>query len=244
MIQTQENTDPSAPETRKPIPELSVVMPARDEEEALPQTLAEAVEILESLCELWELLVVDDGSTDGTAVILEEWSEREPRVRVLTQHGHLGYSAALRRGFDAARYLVVLATDADGQYDLREAEGFFGWLKGVDMVAGYRLQRHESWVRRFESRIYNALLGPALGVQVQDVNCSFKMFRSSFLQMMDLSSEGFLIDAELFARARPAGLRWIEIGVDQRPRAGGASKVRLGSGWAAVRDLWRLRKDL
>ena len=228
----------------KPIPELSVVMPAWDEEEALPSTLGEAVDVLEGMCTRWELVVVDDGSTDATAEILRSWAEREPRIRVLTQHEHMGYSRALRRGFDAARYLVVLATDADGQYDLREAEAFFGLLKGADMVAGYRLERHESWRRRVGSRVYNRLLGPMLGVRVRDVNCSFKLFRSSCLQIMDLESEGFLIDAEIFARAQCLELRWTEIGVSHRPRAGGVSKVRPQAAWTVLGDLRRLRKTL
>jgi len=228
----------------EPIPELSVVMPARDEEEALPSALAEAVEVLVGMCTLWELVVVDDGSTDATAEILRSWAEREPRIRVLTQHEHMGYSRALRRGFDAARYMVVLATDADGQYDLREAKAFFGLLKGADMVAGYRLERHESWRRRIGSRIYNRLLGPMLGVHVRDANCSFKLFRSSCLQIMDLESEGWLIDAEIFARAQRLDLRWTEAGVSHRPRAGGVSKVRPQAAWTVLGDLRRLRKIL
>ena len=228
----------------EPIPQLSVVAAALNEDEVLPSTLGEAVDVLEGMCTRWELVVVDDGSTDATAEILRSWSEREPRIRVLTQHEHMGFSRALRRGFDAARYLVVLATDADGQYDLREAEAFFGLLKGTDMVAGYRLERHESWRRRVGSRVYNRLLGPMLGIRVRDVNCSFKLFRSSCLQIMDLESEGFLIDAEIFARAQRLDLRWTEIGVSHRPRAGGVSKVRPQAAWTVLGDLRRLRKTL
>ena len=102
------------------IPELSAMMPAYNEEEILPTALAEAVEALEAQVTTWELIVVDDGSTDRTPQILAEWCEREPRLRVVTNSPNIGYSRALIRGFEACRLTVLFYTDGDAQFDLME----------------------------------------------------------------------------------------------------------------------------
>lgn len=219
-------------------------MPAYNEEEALPEVLREATSALDEVAVRWELIIVDDGSTDRTPALLDEWQEREPRIRVLTQRPNQGYSRALARGFDAARHMVVFYTDSDGQFDLREIATLYPLLKEADMVAGFRVGRHEALSRRLASAGYNRLLALILGVRARDVNCAFKLFRRSFLEVVPLTSEGFLIDAELFARADRGGLRWVQVGILHQPRSGGSSSIRLSMALAAVRDLWRLRRDL
>lgn len=225
------------------IPELSVVMPAYNEEAALPDVLDEATAALDAVSEQWELIVVDDGSTDSTPEILRDRAAADGRIRVLTQHGNLGYGLALRRGFDAARHLVVAYTDADGQLDLRDLASLYPFLRDFDMVVGFRLDRRDSGARRLASRIYNLLATTILGIHVRDINCALKMFRSSFLYMIDLTSSDFLIDAELFARAQQAGLRWAEVGVTHRAREGGSSTVRYGLAWPIFRGLLGLRRS-
>jgi dolichol-phosphate mannosyltransferase len=233
---------PPQPEQR--IPELSVVMPALDEEEALPVVLPEASEALDHICERWEIIVVDDGSTDRTPEILQEFAENDPRIRVLTQHGHQGYGLAIRRGFDAVRYMTVCLTDSDGQFDLRDAARLYPFLKDADMVTGFRQSREDSWVRKRVSATYNWIQARILGLDVRDVNCALKLFRRSFLYMIDLTSEGFLIDAEIYFRAHRAGLRWAQVGVTHRPRVHGESKVHLGLAFGTLLRLWRLRRSL
>jgi dolichol-phosphate mannosyltransferase len=224
------------------IPELSVVMPALDEEQALPVALSEATESLNAICKQWEILVVDDGSTDDTPEVLREHAQRDGRIRVLRQHGHQGYGTALRRGFDAARYLVVCTVDADAQYDISDVALLYPLLKDVDMVAGYRETRADGGVRRLAAGASNRLQTLLLGIRARDPSCSLRLYRRSFLYMIELDSTDFLIRAELMARAVLAGLRWTEAGVSHRPRRYGHSKA--GSGLPSLSGLLRLRKRL
>lgn len=219
-------------------------MPAYNEQDVLPEALAEAVTALDRVADEWELVVVDDGSTDRTPQILAEWSAREPRVRVLTQRPNQGYSKALTRGFADARFEAVFYTDADAQFDLAEIARLAPHLATHEMVAGYRLGRKDPWVRLLTSRVYNLIQGLTLGIRVRDVNCAFKLFRRSFFERVTLSSDGFLVDAELYARARRAGLTWTQVGVTHRPRMAGRSTVKAATVTATLRELWRLRRSL
>jgi len=226
------------------LPQLTAVMPAYNEQDVLPEALAEAVAALEKVAEEWELVVVDDGSTDRTPQILAEWSAREPRLRVLTQRPNQGYSKALARGFSNARFEAVFYTDADAQFDLAEIARLVPHLERHDMVAGFRDGRKDPWVRLLTSRVFNLIQGLVLGIRVRDVNCAFKLFRRSFFERVRLSSDGFLVDAELYARARKAGLTWTQVGVTHRPRMAGSSTVKAATVAATLRELWRLRRSL
>ncbi len=228
----------------RPIPELSVVMPAYNEQEILPLALDEATAALDELCERFEIVMVDDGSTDRTAQILAERAERDPRVRVFTQTPNQGYSKALIRGFHAAEMDAVFYTDADAQFDLREIARLYPHLADHDMVTGIRVHRQDPPVRLLTSAVYNRLQGLLLGIRVRDVNCAFKLFRRSFFDRVELTSDGFLIDAELYARAKRAGLTWTQVGVTHRPREKGSSTVKPRTVTDTLRELWQLKRSL
>jgi dolichol-phosphate mannosyltransferase len=226
------------------IPELSVVMPAFNEEAVLPQSLAEATTALDLLCDDWELVVVDDGSTDSTPTVLAAAAGRQPRLRVLTQDTNEGYAAALIRGFGACRYDAIFYTDADAQFDLGELALAYPLLAHADMVAGWRQDRQDPWLRKSLSAGFNWLQRRLLGTRARDVDCAFKLFRRSFFERVGLTSSGFLIDAELYARAHLAGLRVVQLPVRHRRRAAGRSSVRPSSLWRSFSQLWSLARAL
>jgi glycosyltransferase involved in cell wall biosynthesis len=226
------------------IPELSVVMPAYNEEAILPSSLAEAFQSLDAIAKTWELIVVDDGSTDQTATILRELCVNEPRLRVLTQPTNLGYSAALIRGFAACQYEALFYTDADAQFDLHEIALAYPLLSNAEMVAGWRRRRRDPWIRRFASAVFNRLQQVVLGARAKDVDCAFKLFRRSFFQRVQLSSQGFLIDAEIYARAAQVGLRVVQLPVTHRARTAGRSSVRPITVFRTLVELGRLRSSI
>jgi len=226
------------------IPKLSVMMPAYNEEEILPIALDEAVKALNAQVRTWEIVIVDDGSTDRTPEILAEWVAREPRIRVVTNNPNRGYSQALIRGFHACDLDVIFYTDADAQFDLMEISRLYPLIADADMVAGYRVGRQDPWFRLVTSGVYNAIQGLVLGVRARDVNCAFKFFRRDFFERVNLSSDGFLIDAELYARADRAGLRWAQGPVTHRPRTEGETTVRVGTIQETLGQLFGLKKAL
>lgn len=230
--------------SRKPVPSLSAIMPAYNEEEVLPISLAEAVEALEEIADDWELIIVDDGSRDRTPEILAEWSAKEPRIRVLTQKPNQGYSKALIRGFYDARKEAVFYTDADAQFDLREIVRLHPHLKDFDMVCGYRVGRKDPPIRFVTSFTYNKLQSLILGTSARDVNCAFKLFRRSFFEKVKLDSDGFLIDAEIYIRAKKAGLTFTQLGVTHRPRTMGSTTVRIKTVTDTLKQLWQLRRSI
>src|SRR5687768_12451343 len=136
---------------------LSLVLPAYNEASGIAEAVAEAHEALVGLGYEFELLVVDDGSTDDTADRVAEVAALWPRVRLLTHSTNLGYGAALRTGFEAARYDLVAFTDADGQFYLDDLEDLVTLARECPVAVGWRIARKDPWRRRFLSWGYNRL---------------------------------------------------------------------------------------
>jgi 4-amino-4-deoxy-L-arabinose transferase-like glycosyltransferase len=206
---------------------VSLVLPACNEEASIRRAIAEADAALAALADDYEILVVDDGSSDGTAEIVTEEAVERPRVRLLRHDTNRGYGAALRTGFEAARFDRVAFSDADSQFDLMDLELLLPLAEQYPVVAGYRTHRQDSWRRRLLSRGFNLLARGLLGTGVRDCDCALKVFQRSALTSLLPESQGFLANAEMLARARQQGLAVVEVPVQHRPRLQGASKVSL-----------------
>jgi glycosyltransferase involved in cell wall biosynthesis len=206
---------------------LSLVMPAYNEAAGIADAVAEAHEALVGLGYQFELLVVDDGSTDGTGAVVAELGALWPRVRLLTHSTNLGYGAALRTGFEAARYDLVAFTDADGQFFLDDLEDLVTLARECPVAVGRRVDRKDPWRRRFLSWGYNVLVRLFLGTGVRDCDCALKVFQRDALQYLLPDSAGFFVNSEMLCRARQLGFAVAEVGVRHRPRRSGASKVSL-----------------
>ena len=206
---------------------MSLVMPAYNEAAGIADAVAEAHETLAGLGYEFEILVVDDGSTDATAQRIAELTSLWPRVRLLRLPRNLGYGAALRTGFEAARFELVAFTDADGQFFLDDLEELVDLAQTCHVAVGRRIDRKDPWRRRFLSWGYNVLARFVLGTGVRDCDCALKVFQRDALQYLLPESSGFFVNSEMLCRARQFGFVVAEVGVRHRPRRSGTSKVSL-----------------
>jgi glycosyltransferase involved in cell wall biosynthesis len=208
-------------------PSLSLVLPAYNEAAVIADAVAEADAALRSLAWRYEILVVDDGSTDETARIVAGLADRYQWLRLFQHDGNRGYGAALRTGFSAATCDLVAFTDADCQFNLSDLGRLIPWTASHPVMVGYRMDRQDPWRRKFFSWGYNQLVRRMLQTGVRDCDCALKLFRRSVLREMMPTSRGFFVNTEMLARARQLGLEVGEIGVQHRPRRAGVSKVSL-----------------
>ena len=206
---------------------LSLVIPAHNEQAGLRQAIAEADADLARLCEDYEILVVDDGSRDDTAAIVEREASVRPRVRLLRHATNRGYGAALRTGFEFARHDLVAFTDADRQFHLDDLALLVPLTESAPIATGWRIDRKDSWRRRVLSGGYNLIARTLLGTAVRDIDCALKVFRRDALLRILPESAGFFANTEMFTRAGQLGLGVAEVGVRHRPRLAGQSTVSL-----------------
>jgi 4-amino-4-deoxy-L-arabinose transferase-like glycosyltransferase len=206
---------------------LSLIIPAYNEAAGIRRAIEEAKRALAELAIDYEILVVDDGSHDETAQIVVEAAQDTSRIRLLRHAENRGYGAALRTGFEAARFDRVAFTDADCQFQLADL-GFLLPLTDAHPIAvGYRIDRRDPWRRRFMSWGYNTLARLLLGTGVRDCDCALKVFRRDALATLLPETQGFFVNTEMLTRARQLGYPIAEAGVHHRPRLHGQSTVSL-----------------
>jgi dolichol-phosphate mannosyltransferase len=160
-----------------------------------------------------------------------------PWIRLLRHPHNRGYGAALRTGFEAARFDRIAFTDADCQFHLADLAFLVPHTRTYPLVVGYRRDRQDPWPRRFLSWGYNLLVRTLLGTRVRDCDCALKVFRRDALRDLLPHSRGFFVNTEMLTRARQLAYAVLEVGVRHRPRLRGASKVSL---WEVPRTLAKL----
>jgi len=224
---------------------ISVFFPCHNEQDTIEPLVQRAYAVLAEISDDFEILIVDDGSTDQTGAIANRLAEQIAAVRVVHHPVNRGYGAALQSGFRAARKDLVFYTDGDGQFDIDELVGILPLVAEADVVSCYRLNRREGWIRRFNAWGWALAVRWVLGLRLRDIDCAFKLYRRAVIEQIDMKSTGALIDAEMLARAQRKGFRIVQHGVHHYPRtAGTPSGARLSVILRAFRELFTLRKDI
>jgi glycosyltransferase involved in cell wall biosynthesis len=204
---------------------ISVVVPLYNEEHSLETLYAEIASALETLGRPWEVVFVDDGSTDGSLSALAQLHSERPNVVVVHLRRNFGKAAALQAGFFEAHGDVVVTIDADLQDDPAEIPQLLAKLdEGFDLVSGWKMRRNDPWTRRLLSRVFNKTTALVSGVRLQDVNCGLKAYRAEVLRGMRLYGE---LHRFIPILASYRGFRVAEISVNHRPRLHGRSRYGL-----------------
>ena len=222
---------------------LSIVLPAYNESANIGRAVEQALATAARLAQEYEVIVVDDGSTDGTSGIAEELVRaNRPHVRLIKHATNHGYGAALRTGFSQSRFGLVFFTDSDNQFDISELEYFVPLMSDYDMVTGFRVYRYDTVMRCILSWIYNRLVGLMFRLRVRDVDCAFKLMRREVVQQVTIQCDNFFVNTELLAKARKWNFRIAQKGVRHYPRTAGETTVRpsdIPRTLATVFAMWR-----
>ncbi len=234
------------PESGKPIKSLTIFFPAFNDAGTIASMVISAIGAARELVSEFEVLVVNDGSTDHTGKILTELALLCPALRVIHHEKNRGYGAALRTGFLEASKEWLFYTDGDAQYDPREMGRLLTALgPDIDVVNGYKLLRHDPLHRVIIGHIYNFTVKLLFRIKLRDVDCDFRLIRTSLFKQVPLTSCSGTICVELVKKSQDLGLRFAEVPVHHFHRAYGRSQFfnfrRL---WKTAADLLRLWLEL
>lgn len=230
----------------KQIKALSVFFPAYNEEVNIEKTVRQAKKILLQVANKWEILIINDGSTDKTGQVAAKLRREDKRIDVINHPTNQGYGAALKSGFSNARYPWVAFTDSDGQFNFSEIKKFLPLMKNSDLILGYRLNRADSFLRKIYTFVWGKIPVVLWGLKVRDYSCGFKLIKKKvFDAVQPLVGEEKVTQIEMLVKAKRKGFKFAEIGVRHYPRKYGAQtganiKVVVKS----VTDLFKLWKKL
>jgi glycosyltransferase involved in cell wall biosynthesis len=205
------------------IKELSVFFPAYNEEGNIEKTVRDAKKILQKIAKRWEIIVVNDGSKDKTGEIAKKLEKEDKKIKAISHKVNKGYGEALKTGFYNAKYEWIATTDADGQFDFSEITKLFEKTKNAQVVIGYRIVRKDSAVRKLFGWGWTLLANILLGINVKDVDCSFKLVKKEVIKKIPKlkSTRGGMISPELLAKAKASGFTIDQVGVHHFSREHG-----------------------
>jgi glycosyltransferase involved in cell wall biosynthesis len=224
---------------------ISVFFPCYNEQDNVERTVEQALAVLRKLNADFEVVIVDDGSSDATGQIADEISRRDSRVKVVHHHPNLGYGAALQSGFKAATKKIVFYTDGDGQFDISEMPPLLPLMEQYDIVSCYRLNRQDNLIRRLNGWAWTKLVCFLFNIKIRDIDCAFKLYKREIFDNIQMSSLGALISAEVLARAARKGYSITQKGVHHYPRTAGAQTgANLKVILRAFKELFKLRSQI
>ena len=223
--------------------DISVIFPAFNEEGNILCTVETMLKVLPKHATRWEVIVVDDGSSDATPLMCDRLKARYPEVDVIRHEQNRGYGAALKSGIMSAKYDLIFFSDSDGQFDFRELQQLMCWSEDYDIVAGYRAKRHDPLHRRINALGWNALVRLVLGIKIRDIDCAFKLFRRSVFDQVQIRCVGAMVNTEILAQATRLGMRIHQVEVNHFPRRygkqSGANPRVIIKAFRELGRLWR-----
>ncbi len=229
----------------KPPVSITVFFPCFNEQDNVTKVTRQAIQVLEGLRADYEIIIVDDGSSDNTGAVADQLAAEHKRVRVVHHPRNLGYGSALQSGFRAATKELVFYTDGDGQFDLAELPPLLPLMQQYDIVACYRMDRRDNFVRRMNGWLWTRMVGLVFSLNVRDIDCAFKLYRRAIFDDIKMESTGALIATEILARAANKGYPITQRGVHHYPRtAGKQTGGNLKVIFRAFRELWQLRRRI
>jgi glycosyltransferase involved in cell wall biosynthesis len=225
---------------------VSAFFPCYNDERAILTMVRDIRRALLSAVDDFEIIVVDDGSKDGSVAALTELMATVPELRLICHEQNRGYGAALLSGFAAATKDWSFYTDGDAQYDASEVTRCIDAIRpNVDVAQGFKIGRGDPWYRKVIGRVYHHVVRLAFRLRVRDTDCDFRLIRTSVVRRVELTSTSGVICVEMMRRFDEVGARFVEVGVSHHTRPHGRSQFfRIGHIARAARQLaalwWRL----
>lgn len=231
------------------IDKLSVFLPIYNEEANIKSVILTIEKVLQDLVSEWELIVVNDGSTDGSLKIIEELARSEKRIKVVTHKENEGYGASIASGLYESKYPWISFIDSDGQFNFAEITDFIKKQKetNADLVIGFYKKRRVSVFKKITSKLWELTVFILFGLKVRDIDCGFKLISKEVIDKIPHleSQRGAFISSELLIKAMRAGFNIVEIPVTHYPRLKGTGTGRnLNVIIKSFMDLFRLWKKL
>lgn len=212
---------------------ISVFFPALNEEDNIANCIARTQTYLAKRFKNYEIIVVANGSTDDTAKIVKKLWRKNKRL-ILVDDREKGYGAALKSGFKKARGDLIFYTDSDNQFNIEEMDKLLPMLSDYDVISGYRKNRKDPIPRIFTAYAYNLLIRILFGLDVKDVDASFKLYKKEVIKSMKFKSNTGLIDAEILIKAKKKGFSIGQVGVTHYPRKKGRAFYEIGVGKGSI----------
>ena len=222
---------------------ISIFFPAHNEEANIAKAIEAALSAVQKIDADYEIIVVNDGSSDRTGVIAENFAKENSRIRVINHPANLGYGAAVWTGIQASTKEYIFFTDADLQFDMEELSRLTQYVPEYEVVLGYRAKRQDSFMRLLNAYGWNVLNRILFGLKVKDIDCAFKLFKNEIVKILPTESRGAMLSAEILIQLQKKRIKFKEVPVTHLPRtAGSPTGAKPSVIFRAFREMMRVYK--